>query len=61
MNKDEIIEILWDIIDDIDTYSDIAKSNDNAYRKLVECRQLDRWKTGITTDGYKLLMPKEPK
>ncbi len=50
----KIIEYLWQIIDDIDTTSDIAKSNDVAYRDMVEKLQKKRWDTGITTDGYKL-------
>ena len=55
--RDELlatVEYLWNIIDDIDTYGDVAKSNDRLFRKLVERRQSDRWKTGITTDGYTL-------
>ena len=52
--KKEIIEYLWQIIDDIDTASDMAKSNDVAYRNMVEKLQEKRWNTGITTDGYKL-------
>ena len=48
----KLIEQLWQIIDDIDTYGDMAKSDDKAFRALVERRQKDRWKTGITTDGY---------
>jgi hypothetical protein len=50
----QIIEYLWQIIDDIDTASDIAKSNNVAYRNMVEKLQRKRWDTGITTDGYKL-------
>ena len=50
----QIIEYLWQIIDDIDTASDIAKSNYVAYRNMVEKLQKKRWNTGITTDGYKL-------
>ena len=45
---------LWDIIDEIDTTSDIAKENDEWYRKRVEHLQKRRWETGITTDGYNL-------
>ena len=45
---------LWGCLDDIDTYSDMAKGDDKLYRSLVERRQNDRWKTGITTDGYSL-------
>jgi basic membrane lipoprotein Med (substrate-binding protein (PBP1-ABC) superfamily) len=50
----QIIEYLWQIIDDIDTLSDIAKENDVVYRNMVEKLQKKRWNTGITTDGYKL-------
>ena len=52
----EKIEALWDIIDDIDTYGDMAKADDKLFRSLVEKRQKDRWETGITTDGYVLNM-----
>lgn len=52
-----LIESLWAIIDDIDTYGDIAKSDDKLFRAMVERRQKDRWKTGITTDGYTLSIP----
>ena len=34
----EALEKLWDIIDDIDTYGDMAKSDDKLYRSLVERR-----------------------
>ena len=54
----EIIEYLWQIIDDIDTASDIAKSNDVAYRNMVEKLQKKRWNIGITTDGYELDLTK---
>ena len=53
----EIIEKLWVVIDDIDTYSDMAKADDKLYRSLVERRQKDRWGTGINCDGYKLEFP----
>ena len=48
------IEYLWQIIDDIDTASDMAKYDNKEYRNIVEKKQKLRWKTGITTDGYKL-------
>ncbi len=48
------LETLWDILDDIDTASDMAKENDAWYRKRVEALQKKRWDTMITTDGYKL-------
>ena len=50
----EALETLWDILDDIDTTSDIAKENDAWYRKRIEFLQKKRWDTAITTDGYKL-------
>ena len=50
----EALEALWDILDDIDTASDMAKENDAWYRKRVEALQKKRWDTTITTDGYKL-------
>ena len=50
----EALETLWDILDDIDTASDMAKENDAWYRKRVEALQKKRWDTMITTDGYKL-------
>ena len=50
----KVIEILWNIIDDIDTMSDMAKNDDVGYRKQVEKIQYKRWETGITTDGYEL-------
>ena len=53
----EKIEALWDIIDDIDSYGDMAKADDKLFRSLVEKRQKDRWETCITTDGYVLNMP----
>ena len=50
----EALETPWDILDDIDTASDMAKENDAWYRKRVEALQKKRWDTMITTDGYKL-------
>jgi hypothetical protein len=51
----EALEKLWNIIDDIDTYSDMAKADEKLYRSLVERRQRQRFEeTGISTDGYDL-------
>ena len=47
---------LWQIIDDIDTYGDMAKSNDALFRSLVEKKQKERWKLPITTDGYEIML-----
>lgn len=38
---------LWDIIDDIDTASDVVKDNDKLYRELVEMHQSFRWQHGF--------------
>ena len=48
------IHELWQIIDDIDTATDMAKSNDVAYRNIVEKLQKKRWNIGISTNGYSL-------
>lgn len=52
------IEKLWGIIDDIDSYGDMAKGDDKLFRTLVEKRQAQRWETGITTNGYVLDLSK---
>jgi len=49
-----IIEFLWQLLDSIDTYSDMAKDDDGMFRRLVEAAQKRRWETGITSDGYKI-------
>ena len=51
-----LIKSLWQIIDDIDTYGDTAKSNDALFRSLVEKKQKERWKLTITTDGYEIML-----
>lgn len=48
------IEFLWQIIDDIDTAGDLAKSDNLVFRQIVEKQQKRRWETGITSDGYTL-------
>lgn len=52
-----IVEFLWNIIDDIDSESDVCKADNDAYRRRVEKIQKRRWETGITTDGYTLNIP----
>ena len=47
------LEKLWGIIDDIDTYSDMAKGDDKFYRARVERKQKERFKV-MQSDGYKL-------
>ena len=48
------VERLFGLLDDIDTASDIAKSDNARYRKIVEPLQRKRFDNGITTDGYNL-------
>jgi hypothetical protein len=55
---DATVRCLWDLIDDIDTASDIAKSDDIWYRKRIEALVDHRWATGVTTDGYTLDLTK---
>ncbi|MCP4527507.1 MAG: hypothetical protein GY833_16560 [Aestuariibacter sp.] len=52
---ERIATSLWDIIDDIDTASDMAKGDDGWYRKRVEHKQRERFKYG-ETDGYDLTL-----
>ena len=47
---------LWQIIDDIDTYSDMAKENDEAFRKAVENKVHERHKI-LESDGHNLFTP----
>jgi hypothetical protein len=52
-----IIENLWNIIDDIDTASDMFKNDNQIYRNYVERKVRERFTTGVKTDGYSLLLP----
>ena len=54
INNEGLIVALWKIIDDIDSYGDMAKSDDKLYRSLVERRQLERWNLPIISDGYNI-------
>ena len=47
---------LWQIIDDIDTYSDMAKGNDKSFRQAVEKKVRERHKI-LASDGYNLFTP----
>ena len=49
------VEFLWDLLDNIDTASDMAKGNDKAYREYVENQQSRRHQR-VTSDGYNLFM-----
>jgi hypothetical protein len=47
------VEFLWQLLDDIDTATDMAKDNDKWYRALVEMIQGKRHQR-VTSDGYSL-------
>jgi hypothetical protein len=49
----EAATALFDLIDEIDTISDLAKNDDKLYRQLVERTQRRRFEIA-TTDGYSL-------
>lgn len=49
-----LVDALWQLLDDIDTTTDMVKSNDAAYRTRVERLQKKRWDTGVVTDGYRM-------
>ena len=48
--------ILWKLLDEIDTVSDMVKSDDQAYRMMVELLVTKRFKV-FTSDGYELFDP----
>lgn len=47
-----VVRFLWQLLDNIDTADDMAKSDDAAYRRIAKAQQARRWESGITTDGY---------
>jgi hypothetical protein len=59
MNKDEAIVFLWNLLDDIDTASDMFKENYEEFAKYVYKKQRKRFETGIDTDGYNLSFPND--
>lgn len=46
------IKFLWDLLDDIDTASDMFKNDYATLSKFVYDRQRRRWKLGELTDGH---------
>ena len=52
---------LYDLLDDIDTADDMAKSNDGVYRQLVGRLQQQKADSGVSSpDGYCLdISPRE--
>jgi len=51
MTWEEIARDLYDLLDEIDTASDLAKDNDKLYRNLVDKQHRKRFDYA-TTDGY---------
>ena len=49
------VKFLWGLLDDIDTVGDMAKSNDKAYRSLVEKIHLKRQHVA-ESDGYEIFV-----
>jgi hypothetical protein len=47
---EKVIEVLWDLLDEVDTAGDLAKGDDKLFRGLAEKAQAKRWATGITVD-----------
>lgn len=47
-------EILWQMLDDIDTADDMAKDNDDMYRSLVRNIHRKRFELANSPDGYNL-------
>ena len=50
-----LVEHLWQIIDNIDTASDVAKDNDKLYMEIVHKWQKKRHEY-VKTDGYELFV-----
>lgn len=51
-DSEVIAQFLYGLLDDIDTASDMAKSDDSAYRKLVERIQARKREVVAECDGY---------
>lgn len=51
------VEQLYQIIDDISTYGDMAKSDDIAFRRLTENR-IDSRNDSIESNGYSIFRKK---
>ncbi len=48
---EQLARAFWDMLDEIDTASDIAKADSGRYRKLVSDAHMKRWKYS-KSDGY---------
>ena len=54
MTWKQVAEALWSLLDDIDTAGDMAKSDDKAYRAMVEKLQRRRCEYLESPDGHRL-------
>jgi hypothetical protein len=50
------VEILWQLLDNIDTADDVAKDNDKGYRRIARHNMAKRFAV-LTSDGYDLFLP----
>jgi hypothetical protein len=51
-----VAEALWQLLDNIDTLQDVCKSDDVAFRRLVQ-RHHEKRHEYLTSDGYRLYWP----
>ena len=56
MNYKKATIELWQMLDDIDTFSDMAKGNDKAFRDAVGKKVRERFRV-LESDGYNLFTP----
>lgn len=64
MEEDEVqawqrrAEVLWQLLDDIDTASDMFKDDYEGFAKYTWKKQQERYKI-LTSDGHRLYLPGE--
>jgi len=49
-----VAQELWMLLDNIDTADDMAKFDNELYRKIAQRNQARRWELGVKCDGYTL-------
>lgn len=57
----DVAQYLYKLLDDIDTVTDVAKSNDAHYRRLVEGIQKKKAAVVESCDGYTVVFKPLPK
>ena len=55
-----VAQYLYQLLDDIDTAGDMAKSDDALYRRIVECQQAKKRKVVAECDGYTVTLKPLP-